>query len=251
MWMIDHLFNLRGVTESTPVVVYDEQSGIRAARAFWFLEYFGHPRVQLLDGGFGAWVSARLPVTREARLAAEERHGRARRRTRRLPPGATFRRASAMPTRCCSTREATGNGTAPPSAPSVAGGFPAPFTSSGRATRCRRRVQAGGRAAGDVRTGGRDARQGSRDLLPGRLPCGARIPGPAAARLSARYATTRARGRSGATVSTCPLKPNTMAVAHEQRHRFHQHQPRPVRRRAQGLPRDSQHQRAARSTRAT
>lgn len=66
MWMIDHLFNLRGVSASTPVVVYDEQSGVRAARAFWFLEYFGHPRVQLLDGGFGAWVSARLPVTREA-----------------------------------------------------------------------------------------------------------------------------------------------------------------------------------------
>jgi thiosulfate/3-mercaptopyruvate sulfurtransferase len=66
MWMIDHLFNLRGVSESTPVVVYDEQSGMRAARAFWFLEYFGHPRVQVLDGGFGAWVRAKLPITRDA-----------------------------------------------------------------------------------------------------------------------------------------------------------------------------------------
>jgi thiosulfate/3-mercaptopyruvate sulfurtransferase len=66
MWMIDHLLNLRGVTADTPVVVYDEQSGIRAARAFWFLEYFGHPRVQLLDGGFGAWRAAALPITREA-----------------------------------------------------------------------------------------------------------------------------------------------------------------------------------------
>ena len=66
MWMVDHLFNLRGVDTSTPVVVYDEQSGIRAARAFWFLEYFGHPRVQVLDGGFGAWVRAKLPVTRES-----------------------------------------------------------------------------------------------------------------------------------------------------------------------------------------
>jgi thiosulfate/3-mercaptopyruvate sulfurtransferase len=66
MWMIDHLFNLRGVAATTPVVVYDEQSGIRAARAFWFLEYFGHPRVQLLDGGFGAWIRAGLPITREA-----------------------------------------------------------------------------------------------------------------------------------------------------------------------------------------
>jgi len=66
MWMIDHLFNLRGVDAKTPVVVYDDQSGIRAARAFWFLEYFGHPRVQLLDGGFGAWIRAGLPVTRDA-----------------------------------------------------------------------------------------------------------------------------------------------------------------------------------------
>jgi thiosulfate/3-mercaptopyruvate sulfurtransferase len=66
MWMIDHLFNLRGVDASMPVVVYDEQSGVRAARAFWFLEYFGHPRAQVLDGGFGAWVRAGLPVTREA-----------------------------------------------------------------------------------------------------------------------------------------------------------------------------------------
>ena len=66
MWIVDHLFNLRGVDASTPVVVYDEQSGMRAARAFWFLEYFGHPRVQVLDGGFGAWVKAGLPVTRDA-----------------------------------------------------------------------------------------------------------------------------------------------------------------------------------------
>jgi len=66
MWMVDHLFNLRGVDAKTPVVLYDEQSGIRAARAFWFLEYFGHPRVQVLDGGFGRWVHAGLPVTRAA-----------------------------------------------------------------------------------------------------------------------------------------------------------------------------------------
>ena len=66
MWMIDHLFNLRGVEANTPVVVYDEQSGMRAARAFWFLEYLGHPRVRVLDGGMGAWIRAGLPITREA-----------------------------------------------------------------------------------------------------------------------------------------------------------------------------------------
>jgi thiosulfate/3-mercaptopyruvate sulfurtransferase len=66
MWIVDHLFNLRGVDARTPIVVYDDQSGMKAARAFWFLEYFGHERVQVLDGGFGAWVKAGLAVTRDA-----------------------------------------------------------------------------------------------------------------------------------------------------------------------------------------
>jgi thiosulfate/3-mercaptopyruvate sulfurtransferase len=66
MWMIEHVLAVHGVDAATPIVVYDEQSGVRAARAFWFLEYFGHPSVRLLDGGFNAWVAAGLPVTREA-----------------------------------------------------------------------------------------------------------------------------------------------------------------------------------------
>ena len=55
MWMIAHLFATRGVSPDVPVVVYDDQSGVRAARAFWFLEYFGRSEVRLLDGGFTAW----------------------------------------------------------------------------------------------------------------------------------------------------------------------------------------------------
>jgi thiosulfate/3-mercaptopyruvate sulfurtransferase len=65
MWMIEHLFATRGVQASTPIVVYDDQSGIRAARAFWFLEYFGHPSVRVLDGGFGAWTRGAFPTTRD------------------------------------------------------------------------------------------------------------------------------------------------------------------------------------------
>jgi thiosulfate/3-mercaptopyruvate sulfurtransferase len=65
MWMIEHVLQLHGVEATTPVVVYDEQSGMRAARAFWFLEYFGHPSVRMLDGGFGAWTAAGLPVSTE------------------------------------------------------------------------------------------------------------------------------------------------------------------------------------------
>ncbi|HXG54161.1 MAG TPA: rhodanese-like domain-containing protein, partial [Vicinamibacterales bacterium] len=57
IWIIEHLLGTHGVQASTPVVVYDDQSGIRAARAFWFLEYFGHPSVRLLDGGFNFWIA--------------------------------------------------------------------------------------------------------------------------------------------------------------------------------------------------
>ena len=66
MWTIEHVLAVHGVTASTPVVVYDDQSGIRAARAFWFLEYFGHPSVRLLDGGFTAWAAQGLTITRDA-----------------------------------------------------------------------------------------------------------------------------------------------------------------------------------------
>jgi thiosulfate/3-mercaptopyruvate sulfurtransferase len=66
MWMIEHVLAAHGVDRSRPIVVYDDQSGMRAARAFWFLEYFGHTSVRMLDGGFGAWTRAGLPVTRDA-----------------------------------------------------------------------------------------------------------------------------------------------------------------------------------------
>ncbi|MCY4601261.1 MAG: sulfurtransferase [Acidobacteria bacterium] len=63
LWIIAHLLAARGVEAEHPVVVYDEQSGIRAARAFWFLELFGHPDARLLDGGFGAWERSGHPVS--------------------------------------------------------------------------------------------------------------------------------------------------------------------------------------------
>jgi thiosulfate/3-mercaptopyruvate sulfurtransferase len=31
---------------------------MRAARAFWFLEYLGHPDAHVLDGGVGAWTGS-------------------------------------------------------------------------------------------------------------------------------------------------------------------------------------------------
>jgi len=65
LWMIEHVLALRGVTSERGVVIYSESSDIRAARVFWFLDYFGHPDVRVLDGGVGAWHAAGFPMTTE------------------------------------------------------------------------------------------------------------------------------------------------------------------------------------------
>jgi thiosulfate/3-mercaptopyruvate sulfurtransferase len=51
-----------GVRDGHAVVVYDEADGMAAARCWWLLRYFGHDQVQLLDGGYRAWVAAGQPV---------------------------------------------------------------------------------------------------------------------------------------------------------------------------------------------
>lgn len=45
-----------GVQSDTYVVVYDEQSGEIAARAWWLLRWLGHHRVSILDGGINGWI---------------------------------------------------------------------------------------------------------------------------------------------------------------------------------------------------
>jgi thiosulfate/3-mercaptopyruvate sulfurtransferase len=65
MHMIHHVFELRGVSESKEVIVYENNSGMRAARGLWFLDYFGHPSARLLDGGMQAWKAAGFATTTE------------------------------------------------------------------------------------------------------------------------------------------------------------------------------------------
>ena len=68
LWMVGHLLTTRGVSQDQPTVVYDEQSGIRAARAFWFLELFGHSCPRVLDGGFGAWMRQGFEATTQTSM---------------------------------------------------------------------------------------------------------------------------------------------------------------------------------------
>jgi thiosulfate/3-mercaptopyruvate sulfurtransferase len=65
-WIMQHLFELRGVTRDEAVVVYEQNCGMRAARLIWLLALFGHPDARMLDGGLGRWNAEHRPVTRDA-----------------------------------------------------------------------------------------------------------------------------------------------------------------------------------------
>ncbi len=51
-----------GVGSSKQVVAYDNVGSSSAARLWWMLQWVGHERVAVLDGGWEAWVKADLPV---------------------------------------------------------------------------------------------------------------------------------------------------------------------------------------------
>ena len=66
LWMIEHLIQGKGVNDDSAVVAYDDIAGMRSARLFWFLEFFGHDDVHVLNGGYNAWRDAGFPVTPQA-----------------------------------------------------------------------------------------------------------------------------------------------------------------------------------------
>src|SRR6185503_3597847 len=68
LWIIEHLIQAKGVNTDSNVVIYDETAGMRSARLFWFLEFFGHGDVHVLNGGFNAWTAAGLPTTQGAAI---------------------------------------------------------------------------------------------------------------------------------------------------------------------------------------
>ena len=55
-----------GVSGGRPVALYEADTGMRAARDAWILQYLGHSQVRLLHGGLAAWQAAGCNLSLEA-----------------------------------------------------------------------------------------------------------------------------------------------------------------------------------------
>jgi len=63
--MIEELFGSKGISNQTRVVIYGQGKDKDAARVFWTLEYYGHTKVSVLNGGFKKWQAEGREVTAE------------------------------------------------------------------------------------------------------------------------------------------------------------------------------------------
>jgi thiosulfate/3-mercaptopyruvate sulfurtransferase len=57
------IFGRLGIDHETRVIVYDDAGSVYAARVFFVLEYYGHTRTRVLNGGLAKWRREGRPVT--------------------------------------------------------------------------------------------------------------------------------------------------------------------------------------------
>lgn len=60
--MMAQWFGEMGIDAQTQVIAYDDKNGAFASRLWWMLQYMGHQRAAVLDGGWQAWLAAGYPV---------------------------------------------------------------------------------------------------------------------------------------------------------------------------------------------
>src|SRR5438874_2236358 len=59
------LFGRRGVSDDHQVVLYGDRNNWFAAYTYWYLKYYGHDNVRLLNGPRERWISEGRPTTNE------------------------------------------------------------------------------------------------------------------------------------------------------------------------------------------
>jgi thiosulfate/3-mercaptopyruvate sulfurtransferase len=59
------LFGSRGVSNDHTVVLYGDRNNWFAAYTFWYLKYYGHDKVKLMNGPREKWISEGRPTTQD------------------------------------------------------------------------------------------------------------------------------------------------------------------------------------------
>jgi thiosulfate/3-mercaptopyruvate sulfurtransferase len=67
------LFGSRGISNEHTVVLYGDRNNWFAAYTYWYLKYYGHENVKLMNGPREKWISEGRPVTSEVpRYSAQQ-----------------------------------------------------------------------------------------------------------------------------------------------------------------------------------
>jgi thiosulfate/3-mercaptopyruvate sulfurtransferase len=62
---VEKILGQLGITGETMVVAYDDQGGLNASRLFFTLDYVGHGKMALLNGGLTKWVAEGRALSKE------------------------------------------------------------------------------------------------------------------------------------------------------------------------------------------
>ncbi len=65
---MENVLSSLGVLPEDLIVIYDAKGNPDAARLWWILNYYGHEKIALFDGGFPCWTKNNLPIENSAIL---------------------------------------------------------------------------------------------------------------------------------------------------------------------------------------
>ena len=71
---IEEMLGQLGITGETMVVAYDDQGGLNASRLFYTLDYAGHGKMAILNGGLTKWVAEGRSLSKEVPQVATAVH---------------------------------------------------------------------------------------------------------------------------------------------------------------------------------
>jgi len=68
--MLASMLGKAGITNTTHVVIYDDQGGRAASRLWYVLNAYGHEKVSLVNGGWTQWTAEKRPTTTDVPTVA-------------------------------------------------------------------------------------------------------------------------------------------------------------------------------------